>query len=126
MRGRFGNCSPESSLSDTIKSATQGRGSSVSKVSVADQVREYAYIRHILPGRYTKLFDFLARYRGSAMPCWHASLKPSIKSVSFPPAAQYKVPQQLLHSRFDCGLAINATLGHYQPIEFLDHTTFTC
>ena len=40
-----------SSLSDTIKSATQGRGSSVLKVNVADQVREYAYTRHILPAR---------------------------------------------------------------------------
>jgi hypothetical protein len=59
-------------------------------------------------------------YTGSAMPCWHASLKPSIKSVSFPPAAKYKVPKQLLHSRFDGGLAINATLGHYQGVFYLD------
>ena len=43
-----------SSLSDTIKSATQGRGSSVLEVSIADQVREYAYTHYILPARDAK------------------------------------------------------------------------
>ena len=86
-------------------------------MNVADQIHEYAYTHYILPARDAKrknvtitagevhraleLSTQVSRVCNALM----ARLKPSIKFVSFPIAAQYKVPNQLLHSRFDSGFS---------------------